>query len=118
MALYGSADIFVFPSIFEAFPIPPIEAMASGLPVVATRVGGTAESVVDGETGLLLDRNDAVGLVHAIRVLVEDPERRRSLGEAGRRRASALFSWTSVAHGLVEILSDSPSRTPAAEAPA
>ena len=58
-AFYREADIFVFPSIFEAMPIPPIEAMAAGLPVVATSVGGTPESVSNGETGILVDRGDA-----------------------------------------------------------
>jgi spore coat protein SA len=93
---YRAADIFVFPSIFEAFPIPPIEAMAAGLPVVAARAGGTVESVVHGETGILIERDDPRALARAIGELVDDGERRAALGEAGRARAEKLFSWESV----------------------
>jgi spore coat protein SA len=93
---YAEADLFVFPSIFEAFPIPPIEAMAAGVPVVATAVGGTAESVVDGETGVLVQRNDRAALVRALELLISDPKRRAALGQAGREHARDLFSWDRV----------------------
>jgi glycosyltransferase involved in cell wall biosynthesis len=93
---YDDADVFVFPSIFEAFPIPPIEAMAAGLPVIASRAGGVAESVVHEETGLLVDREDPVGLADAIVRLSRDGDLRRRLGEAGRERASELYDWTKI----------------------
>jgi glycosyltransferase involved in cell wall biosynthesis len=95
-AHYERADIFVFPSIFEAFPIPPIEAMAAGLPVVATKVGGTVESVQDRETGLLVQRGDKAALVAAIEALIGDETLRARLGRAGRQRASDLFAWDRV----------------------
>jgi glycosyltransferase involved in cell wall biosynthesis/SAM-dependent methyltransferase len=103
-AYYEAADIFVFPSIFEAFPIPPIEAMAKGLPVVGARAGGTPESVVDGQTGLLVERNDAPALAEAVRALLGDPDRRAALGAAGRKRAAEVFSWDSVTRQFEEVL--------------
>jgi glycosyltransferase involved in cell wall biosynthesis len=107
-AFYREADIFVFPSIFEAFPIPPIEAMAAGLPVVAARAGGTVESVVDGETGILVERDDPRALAGAIAELVEDRERRMALGAAGRERAARMFAWSSVTAEVERALSARP----------
>jgi glycosyltransferase involved in cell wall biosynthesis len=93
---YTDADVFVFPSIFEAFPIPPIEAMAAGLPVVATTVGGTVESVQNRETGILVQRGDKDALVRALEALIGDEALRATFGRAGRRRASDLFAWDRV----------------------
>ncbi len=117
-AHYDAADIFVFPSIFEAFPIPPLEAMGAGLPVVAARAGGTVESVVDGVTGLLVEREDADALAAALLRLVRDPELRRSLGEAGRRRVADVFSWPSVAESLERALLEARGPAPAPALPA
>jgi glycosyltransferase involved in cell wall biosynthesis len=100
---YRHADIFVFPSIFEAMPIPPIEAMAAGLPVVATSVGGTVESVRDGETGLLVPRGDAPALKRALERLIVDGDLRSAFGAAGRRRAVERFSWESVCDAFLEL---------------
>lgn len=102
---YRNADVFVFPSIFEAFPIPPIEAMAAGVPVIASKAGGVVESVVDGRTGLLVERDDPVGLAHAIRRLVEDPETRRSFGAAGRARAVELYAWPRIVEDVERAFS-------------
>jgi spore coat protein SA len=93
---YDEADIFVFPSIFEAFPIPPIEAMAAGLPVIASRAGGVVESVVHDRTGMLVEREDPVGLADAILRLADDVELRRSLGDSGRGRAHDQYSWSKI----------------------
>lgn len=101
---YQEADVFVFPSIFEAFPIPPIEAMAAGLPVVATSVGGTVESVRDGETGLLVPRADAGALTGAIERLVSDGASRATMGAAGRRRVFERFSWDSVCDSMLQLV--------------
>ena len=62
---YDDADIFVYPSIFESFAIPPVEAMAAGLPVVASRVGGMQETIVHEHTGLLVAREDPDALASA-----------------------------------------------------
>jgi glycosyltransferase involved in cell wall biosynthesis len=93
---YDDADIFVFPSIFESFAIPPVEAMAAGLPVVASRVGGMKETIVHERTGLLVQREDPAELARALRTLIGDAELRRTFGEAGRTRAAELYSWPRV----------------------
>ena len=93
-AHYARAGIFVFPSIWhEPFGIPVIEAMAAGLPVVATRAGALPEVVVDGETGILVERGDAEGLGAAIGKLLADPHLRQRMGNAGRERVKRLFTW-------------------------
>jgi glycosyltransferase involved in cell wall biosynthesis len=95
---YRSADVFVFPSIWdEPFGIPVIEAMAAGLPVVATRVGGVVETVEDGKTGFLVPPADSHALAEAISALVQDRALRERLGAAGRERALELFSFDSAA---------------------
>jgi glycosyltransferase involved in cell wall biosynthesis len=93
LRFYEDADIFVYPSIFESFAIPPVEAMAAGVPVVASRVGGMQETIVDERTGLFVDREDPAALAAALRRLIEDPRLRRSLGDAGSVRAAEMFSW-------------------------
>jgi glycosyltransferase involved in cell wall biosynthesis len=69
-----------------------MEAMALGLPVVATNVGGVPKLVLDGETGLLVPPAEAEALAAALLELMRDAEKRRALGEAGRRRALEQFS--------------------------
>jgi glycosyltransferase involved in cell wall biosynthesis len=92
--LLGEAGIFAFPSLWqEPFGIPPVEAMAAGLPVVATRAGALPEIVVPERTGLLVERGDVEGLARALDRLLADPGLRARLGAAGRERARASFSW-------------------------
>ena len=85
------SDVFVLSSRSEGFPVSILEAMAAGLPVVATDVGGVAEAVVQDETGDLVPPGDPQALAEALERLVADPARRRRLGEAGRARAVHLF---------------------------
>jgi glycosyltransferase involved in cell wall biosynthesis len=85
------SDAFVLSSRSEGFPVSILEAMAAGLPVVATDVGGVAEAVVQDETGDLVPPGDPQALAEALERLVADPLRRRRLGEAGRARALRLF---------------------------
>ena len=101
---YTAADLFVFPSFFESLGVPPIEAMAAGLAVIACPVGGAVESIRDGETGMFVPRDDSPALARAITALVEDPARRAALGAAGRSRATAVFSWTRVAAEFEDAL--------------
>ena len=83
-AALGDHDMLVLPSFAEGVPVVLMEAMASRLPVVATRVGGVAELVQEGESGLLVAPGDAEALAAAIDTLLRDPERARRMGEAGR----------------------------------
>ncbi|HEX2022378.1 MAG TPA: glycosyltransferase family 4 protein [Candidatus Thermoplasmatota archaeon] len=99
----AAADVFVLPSEWEAFGIVLLEAMACGVPCVATRVGGAPEVVADGETGALVAYGDEAALAHEIDALLADPARRRRMGEAGRRRALASFTWDAVVDRTVEI---------------
>jgi glycosyltransferase involved in cell wall biosynthesis len=89
--LLHAADIFVLASHREGMPRSIIEAMMSGLPVVATDIRGSREEVVDGETGALVPVADARALGAAIDRLVIDPKLRESWGAAGRARALMLY---------------------------
>jgi len=85
-------DVFVLPSYREGTPVTVLEAMAMGLPVVATDVAGCREAVVSGETGFLVAPRNVDELVQAIRKLVEDPALRRRMGQAGRARVVQHFA--------------------------
>ena len=101
---YKRAGIFVFPSLWhEPFGIPVIEAMAAGLPVVATRGGALPEVVVDGETGILVERGDSEGLAEAIGKLLSDPNLRARMGAAGRKRVQQHFTWEKTVARLEEL---------------
>jgi glycosyltransferase involved in cell wall biosynthesis len=91
--LYHQADVFVLRSVAEALPNVVLEAMAAGLPVVATRVGGLPEAVVPEDTGLLVSPRDADGLAVALGRLLDNPGERRDLGRRGRQRALDQFSF-------------------------
>lgn len=89
--LLAEAQIFVLSSRSEGMPVSILEAMAAGLPVVASDVGGVREVVVDEETGLLVPAGDEAALEQALRRLLDSPELRRRLGDAGRERAEREF---------------------------
>ena len=89
--LLAAADIFVLSTRSEGLPLSILEAMSAGLPVVASRVGGIPELVVDGETGLLVPPGDPASLAAAIERLLEDPGLRDRLGAAGRARLEEFF---------------------------
>jgi len=85
-------DVFILPSLDEGFPIALLEAMAAGLPVIASDVGGVPELVNHGETGFLVRPRDVDGLSERLVYLVPDRQARASMGAAGRRRVRSLFS--------------------------
>jgi starch synthase len=115
--LYSHAAVFACPSVYEPFGIINLEAMACETAVVASAVGGIPEVVVDRATGLLVPFEPAGGesfeprdperfervLAAAIDSLMADPERRRAMGLAGRRRAVEHFGWASIARQTVEL---------------
>jgi glycosyltransferase involved in cell wall biosynthesis len=86
-----SLDVFVLPSAWEAFPISVLEALACGVPQVATDVGGTSEAVGEGETGLLCPPNDPAALADRIVELLRDPGRRERMAAASRQRHRERF---------------------------
>ena len=90
--LLAASDLFVLPSLWEGLPMALIEAMASGLPIVATEVSGTIRVMVPGQTGILVPPGDAQKLAEAILQLLSDPERARAMGKAARRRVEREFS--------------------------
>lgn len=114
--LYSHAALFVCPSIYEPFGLINLEAMACGTPVVATRVGGIPEVVVDGETGWLVPPGDPAALAEALRGALGDPVRARRMGEAGRRRVEAHFSWDRIADRTLAVYRDAIAAKAAARA--
>ena len=91
-ALLPAFDLYIQPSLHEGMPNTILEAMAAGLPVVATAVGGTPEVVVDGVTGLLVPPRDSNALVEAMAMLLSDQNLRYRMGRAGQERVKGQFS--------------------------
>jgi starch synthase len=113
---YSNARVFCCPSVYEPFGIINLEAMACHAPVVASATGGIKEVVVDGETGYLVrfDQDPVTSfprdperfardLAARISELLQDPEKCRRFGDAGRRRAEEIFSWTAIAHQTIDL---------------
>lgn len=98
--MLAAADVFVLPSHTEALPTAVAEAMAAGLPVVATRVGGVPE-MVDGDTGILVEPGDQHGLAVAIGDILTEPDMGSELGERGAQRAEQRFEIRKQARRLV-----------------
>lgn len=91
-ALLAASDYFVLPSLWEGLPMALLEAMAGGLPVIATEVSGTRQVMIPGESGLLVPPGDVDQLRAALLQLATNPEQARSMGAAARRRVIAAFS--------------------------
>jgi glycogen synthase len=102
---YREANLFVFPSRHEGMPNAVLEAMAAGLPVVASRIAGNEELVVDGETGALVPTEDPGALRQALAALLPDGKRRAAMGAAGRKRVEERYTWHQVAAAYHERLS-------------
>lgn len=103
LAIYHASDAVLMPSLAEGHPMTALEAMACGLPVVASRAGGLTEIVLEGKTGLLVPPGDAAALAAAVAAMAADPETARAMGAAGRRRAEAEFTLERMLERLVEV---------------
>jgi D-inositol-3-phosphate glycosyltransferase len=102
-ALYRSADLVVCVPWYEPFGIVPLEAMACGVPVVASAVGGLVDSVVDGVVGVHVPPRRPDLLARALAGLLADPARRAALGAAGARRARRRYGWDRIARATLEV---------------
>jgi len=97
---YNAAELFVYPSLYEGFGLPPLEAMACGTPVVAANTSSLPEVV--GEAGLIVDPLDVEGLAEAMRRALDDEALRQEMREQGLERAKG-FSWTKTAQETVQV---------------
>ncbi len=102
--IYRSADVFVLPAREDGMPIALLEAMAAGLPIIASKVSGMSEAVIDGINGLLVAKDDIDGWVKALTTLAENPAQREVMGRASRVRAETYFSWAAVTRTWVDVL--------------
>ena len=98
IARLHNADVFVQPSVWgEPFPLSVLEAVSAGLPVVASRIGGLSEMVMDGQTGFLAEPDNPSALAEALLRLLDDRTLARAMGLAGRQRVERMFSWEGIA---------------------
>ena len=104
-ACLGAADLLALPSLREGLPLALLEAMAAGVPVVATRVGGVPEALDDGRCGILVPPGDAAALSRGISEALSDPARRRTLAAAALARVRASYSSERQARALEAIWS-------------
>lgn len=91
LTLYRDADIFALPTRADCYSLVCMEALAAGLPIVATRVGGIPDMIEEGDTGHLINAGDEVALADTLRALIEEPARRREMGRNARARAVQRF---------------------------
>jgi glycosyltransferase involved in cell wall biosynthesis len=105
-AAYATADVFCLPSWWEAMPLSILEAMACGLPVVATDVGDVGRAIVDGETGYVVEPRSPKRLAEGLRPLLTDPDLRRRMGAAARARVEKHFSSAVTARAVSQLYAD------------
>jgi glycosyltransferase involved in cell wall biosynthesis len=101
---YQVSNIFLFPSRHEGMPNALLEAMASGLPVVASCIAGNEELVLDGETGFLTPSEDIEALQTSLKKLLINPTLREQMGKASRQHVEANYSWESTAQQYALLL--------------
>ena len=102
--LYGASDVFVLPSVSEAFGIVLLEAMASGVPVIGTRVGGIPE-IIDG-CGLLVPPNDPSALADAINSVINNQHLAAKLGRLGKSKIDRVYSWRRVVERILSVYTE------------
>lgn len=102
-AIYSAADVFVYPSLYEGFGLPPLEAMACGTPVITSATSAIPEVV--GDAALLVEPTDVRALAVALERVLSNPDERQRLGKAGMARA-AQFSWNETARRTLDVYHD------------
>jgi glycosyltransferase involved in cell wall biosynthesis len=101
--LYSASDIFVLPAIYENFPFAILEAQATGLPVISTKVGGIPEFLVDNENGFLIDAGDSAQLTQRVLALLQDPKLAKEMGMRGRKLIEEKFSWRLITSQVIDL---------------
>ena len=109
---YKQSNLFLFPSRHEGMPNAVLEAMASGLPVIASRISGNEELVVDEQTGLLVESENVDSLGAALQTLMNDPARGQQMGIIARRRVEEFFGWENTARQYAALLERISSKRP------
>jgi lipopolysaccharide/colanic/teichoic acid biosynthesis glycosyltransferase len=99
----AAADVLCLPSYREGCGVVTLEGAAAGLPILASRIYGLVDSVEEGRTGMLHEAGDAAGLAHCLRLMIADPELRRSMGAAGRAKAIRDYSPSAVTAELLDF---------------
>jgi glycosyltransferase involved in cell wall biosynthesis len=98
--ILAAFDVYALPSLWESMPIGILEAMAAGLPVVASDTGGVGEAVLEGETGMLHPPGDVAAMVDALERMLLDPSLRGRMGAAGRARQASVYSVEAMIGGV------------------
>jgi glycosyltransferase involved in cell wall biosynthesis len=101
--LYAASDIFVLPAIYENFPFAILEAQATGLPVISTKVGGIPEFLTDNENGFLIDPGDSSQLTQKVLALLQDPKLAKEMGDRGRRLIEEKFDWRLITSQVIDL---------------
>jgi len=103
--LYAASDIFVLPALYENFPFAILEAQATGLPVISTKVGGIPELVTNNKNGLLVEPANSEQLTEGIMILLENPEFAEELGKRARQLVKEKFAWPLITNEVVDLYS-------------
>jgi glycosyltransferase involved in cell wall biosynthesis len=100
---YLESDVFILPSIWEGLPVSLLEAMAAGLPVIVTDVGGISGICLNGENALVVNPGNPEELASAMKKMIDDGDLRMKLGEKGRKTVEEKFSWKNTANSVMKI---------------
>jgi glycosyltransferase involved in cell wall biosynthesis len=101
--LYSASDIFVLPAIYENFPFAILEAQATALPVISTKVGGIPEFLADNENGFLIDPGEPAQLTERVLTLLKDPKLAKEMGEQGRSLIEKKLSWRLITGQVIDL---------------
>jgi glycosyltransferase involved in cell wall biosynthesis len=101
--LYSGSDIFVLPAIYENFPFAILEAQATALPVISTKVGGIPEFLINNENGFLIDPGDPAQLTQRILTLLQDPKLAKKMGSQGRNLIEEKFAWRLITNQVIDL---------------